>query len=129
MEETVWMFLTAVDSTTRVPLLVNLRSAVVAMVGHLSWEELHLMGIVRLRFPDAKPGGMRCLDGSGLEGAQAYELPTTGVSASMFACDQYFWESRVAAELLSLDRLKGGGSSVAWSESSSVYLAPSFLVH
>jgi hypothetical protein len=123
MEEPVWMFL-----TTRVPLLVNLRSAVVAVVGHLSWEGLDLMGAVRLRFPEGKLVGMRCLNGSGQKGAQAYELPTTVVSASMFACDRYFWESRVLAELLSLDRLEVAGSSVAWSESSSVYLAPSFVV-
>ena len=102
MEESVWMF-----STTRVPLLVDLRSAVVAMVGHLSWEGRDLMGTVRLRFPEGKPAGMRCLNvsgPSGLEGARAYELLTTGVSASMFACERYFWESRVASELLSLDR-------------------------
>ena len=43
----------------------------------------------------------------------------------MFACDQYFWESRVVAEPLSLDRLEWAGSSVAWSESPTV---PSFLV-
>jgi hypothetical protein len=113
MEEPVWVFLTTLVSTTRVPFLVNLRSAVVAVAGHLSWKGLDLMGTDRLRFPVGKPAGMRCLDGSGLEGAQAYELPTTGVSASMFACDRYFWESRVVAQLLSLDRLEGAGSSVA----------------
>jgi len=123
MEGPVWMFL-----MTRVPLLVNLRLAVVAVVGHLSWEGLDLMGAIRLRFPEGKLVGMRCLNGSGQKGAQAYELPTTVVSASMFACDRYFWESRVLAELLSLDQLEVGGSSVAWSESSSVYLAPSFVV-
>lgn len=45
----------------------------------------------------------------------------------MFACDRYFWESRVVSGLLTLDRLEVAGSSVAWSESSSVYLVPSFL--
>jgi hypothetical protein len=71
---------------------------------------------------------MRYLHVSGQKGARAYELPTTGVSASKFACDRYFWESRVAPQPLSLDRLEGAESSVAWSGSSSVYLAPSFLV-
>jgi hypothetical protein len=69
MEEPVWMFLTTLVSTTKVPLLVNLRSVVVAVVGHLSWEGLNLMGTVRLRFPEGKPAVMRCLNGSGLEGA------------------------------------------------------------
>jgi hypothetical protein len=64
MEEPVWMFL-----RTKVPLLVNLRSVVVAVVGHLSWEGLNLTGTVRLRFPEGKPAGMRYLNGSGLEGA------------------------------------------------------------
>ena len=64
MEEPVWMF-----STSKVPLLVNLRSVVVAVVGHLSWKELDLMGTVRLRSPEGKPARMGFLNGSGLEGA------------------------------------------------------------
>ena len=65
MEEPgVWMFL-----ATRVPLLVNLRWEVVAVVVHLSWEGLDLMGTVPLRFPEGKPAVMRRLNGSGLEGA------------------------------------------------------------
>jgi hypothetical protein len=64
MEEHVWMFL-----RTRVPLLVNLRSAVVAVVALLLREKLGLMGTVRLRFPERKPAGMRCLSACGLEDA------------------------------------------------------------
>lgn len=69
MEEPLWMFSITLVSTTRVPLLVNLRLAVVAAVDHLSREGLDLMGTVRLRFPEGKNAGMSCLNGSGLEGA------------------------------------------------------------
>jgi len=78
----------------------------------------------------------RPLNDSGVEGAQAHELPTTGVSVSMFAQDRYFLELLVVvvavvvelAELQSPYWLGVTGSSLAWSESSSVYLAPPFLV-
>lgn len=63
------MFLTILVSTTRVLFRVKFRSAVVVVVGHLSWKELELMGTVRLRFPEGKPAGMMYLNGSGLEGA------------------------------------------------------------
>lgn len=72
MEEPLWMFSITLVSTTRVPLLVNLRLAVVAVVAavdHPSREGLNLMGTVRLRFPEGKNAGMSCLNGSGLEGA------------------------------------------------------------
>lgn len=69
MEEPLWMFSITLVSTTRVPLLVNLRLAVVAAVDHLSREGLDLMGTVRLRFPEGKNAGMSCLNGSGLESA------------------------------------------------------------
>jgi len=108
--ESAWMVLAILVPTTRVPLPVNLRSVVVAAVGHLSWEWLDLMGTIRLRFPKGKSAGN---GDSGLEAAQVYELPTTGVSASIFACDRYFWESRIVAELLSLDRLEVAGFLVA----------------
>lgn len=66
MEEPVWMFLETLVSAPRVPLLVNLRLAVVVVVALLSLE-----GRVRLRlqFPEGNPFGMRFLNGSGLEGA------------------------------------------------------------
>jgi hypothetical protein len=87
-------------------------------VVHLSRWGLNLMGTVRLRFSvSEKPAGVMSLNVFGLAGAQAYELPTTGVSASMFPCDPH-GESWVVAVLLSLDRL----------ESSSVYLSPSLPV-
>ena len=132
------MVLATLVSTTRVPLLVNLRSAVVAGVRHLFWAGLDPMGTVLLRFPKRKRAAM-C--GSGLEGAQVYELPTTGASASVFACDWYFWESRVVAEFVSLDQLEvagllvvgsgpvaRSGLSVEWSKPSFAYLASSSLV-
>jgi hypothetical protein len=42
------------------------------------------------------------LNGSGVESAQAHELPTTGASVSMFVQDRYFRELLVVAELQQL---------------------------
>jgi hypothetical protein len=61
-----------------VPLLARLHSA---MVRHLSWKGPVLMEATRLRLWEGRLGGMRRpLNDSGVEGAQALEWSTSGVS-------------------------------------------------